>query len=459
MKKKLIIGTLSLAILFSFTSCEKFLDVEPREFTPDQSTIIDETSAKTAVRGIYNALRSNDYYGYEFQLLGMFSGDNVVYVGSQIVRQQLTNHTVRADFSGLETAWVAIYNTINRANNVIAKVPELPVTGTFTQEVKNGLIGEAYFIRALAYFDLARTWGGVQIVLTPTASVQNTPQVKRSTLEQTYIHVLADLDKAENLLPETTNRIRATKKTVWALKARYYLYQKDWDQAISYATKIIDDVANYDLVKPYSSFYANNTSGTKESVFELYYDINSVSTQASQWRPSTEGGVAWIRPSNNVVDLLTDPTVGGDRSVLVEKQVINGVENWFGNLYYRANRTDPAFLIRTAELYLIRAEALAERDAVGDRVAALADLNKIRDRANIALLTLTDVSSKADLLLAIENENRVEFALENHRWYDLVRTGRAQDVLGITNPNRLVLPIPYNQTRIDPNLDPNIGLD
>src|SRR5690606_13829434 len=111
---------------------------------------------------------------------------------------------------------------------------------------RDGLIGEAYFIRALAYFDLARTWGGVQLILKPTASASSLPDVKRSSLQDTYAQVLADLGEAEALLPATTNRIRATKKTVWALKARYYLYQKEWDEAIDYATRIIDDKANYD---------------------------------------------------------------------------------------------------------------------------------------------------------------------------------------------------------------------
>ncbi len=465
MNKKIIIKTWSAAVLILFASCDKFLSVDPQEYLSDEATIVDEGSARSAVRGIYDELRSNNYYGQEFHWLSLLSADNTVYVGSQIVRQQLTNHTVRADFAGIESAWNAIYSTINRANNVIDKVPDLPITADFTQATKDGFIGEAYFVRALAYFDLARTWGGVQLVLEPTTSPNDLPNVERSTLQGTYAQVLEDLNNAEALLPETTNRIRATKKTVWALKARYHLYQKEWDEAIDYATRIIDDTDNYELVRPYSAFYAGNASGTKESVFELYYDINNTNNQRYQWQPSTRGGVAWIKPSNpvnnepgNIVELLIDPNIGGDRSALVELQTINNAPNWFGLLYYRDNSTDPAFIIRTAELYLIRAEALAERDASGDK-DSLADLNAVRARANVPLLGITDVATKTDLLLAIENENRVEFALENHRWYDLVRTGRAQSVLNIASTNRLLLPIPYSQIQVDPNLKQNPGLD
>jgi hypothetical protein len=127
-----------------------------------------------------------------------------------------------------------------------------------------------------------------------------------------------------------------------------------------------------------------------------------------------------------------------------------------GNLYYRTDRTDPAFLIRTAELYLIRAEALAQRNGPGDLTAALADLNAIRSRANIKPL---QGLGAAALLQAVEDENRVEFALENHRWYNLLRTGRAQQVLNISSVNRLLLPIPYAQVSIDPDLQQNPGLD
>ena len=432
-----------------FFSCHKFLDVKPKISISDDLTITDASSANTAVRGIYNALESNDYYGYTFQTLGFFSGDNIQYVGSQTVNQQLTNHAVISDLAALSTSWLAIYNTINRANNVLAKVPAIASGAGFPDSVKGQLLGEAYFLRALAYFDLARTWGGVQLILKPTVSASDLQAVKRSSLADTYAQVLSDLKAAEPLLPLTTNRIRATRKTVWAVLARYYLYQKDWTNADTYATKLITD-NNYTLLKPYNSFFANNAANTKESVFELYYNTTVTNQQASQWQPSTNGGVGWIKPTDAVVALLNDVTIGGSRSTLVQKVVSsNGTVNWYGNLYYRTVGTDPAFLIRIAELYLIRAEARAQNE---DYTGANADLNAIRSRAS---LDPVDIQDKDALLLAIENENRVEFAFEDHRWYDLVRTGRAGTVLGITDSRKFLLPIPYAQLAVDTNLEQN----
>lgn len=445
--KYITLATLTLSLFFS---CKKFLDVNPKDQVSDTQTIIDGTSAQTAVRGIYNELESNDYYGYTFQTLGFFSGDNIKYVGSQTVNQQLTNHAVSSDLAALNTSWAAIYNVINRANNVLAKVPGLASSSAFPDSVKNQLVGEAYFLRALAYFDLARTWGGVQLILTPTTAASSQTSVKRSSLADTYAQVLKDLTQAENLLSNTTNRIRATRKTAYALHARYSLYQKDWANAILYAGKLIGD-SNYTLLTPYNSFFANNAANTAESVFELYYNTTVTNSEASQWQPATKGGVGWVVPTSGIVTLLTNPLNGGNRNTLLQTVVSQGVTSYFGNLYYRSPGTDPAFLIRIAELYLIRAEAEAQQ---GSTDAAATDLNAVRARAGLGA---TAASTQADLLLAIEDENRLEFSFEDHRWYDLVRTGRAQTVLGITDSNKLLLPIPYAQLQVDPNLTQNPG--
>ncbi|MDB5116795.1 MAG: starch-binding protein [Mucilaginibacter sp.] len=439
-----IYGVLAAMLL----SCNKSLDVSPKDQTSDDLTIVDGNSAQTAVRGIYYELESNDYYGYTFQTLGFFSGDNIQYVGSQTVNQQLTNHAVSSDLAALNTSWSAIYNTINRANNVLAKVPSLATTATFTDALKNQLLGEAYFLRALGYFDLARTWGGVQLILTPTVSAADQTKLKRSSQADTYAQVLKDLTQAETLLPNTTNRIRATRKTAYALHARLALYQNDWANAELYATKIITD-NSYVLIAPYNAFFANNATATQESIFELYYNTNVTNSEASQWQPTTNGGVGWVIPSSSIVTLLTNPLTGGNRNTLIQTVVSSGVTKYYGNLYYRAPGTDPAFLIRLAEVYLIRAEARAQQSNLIGANSAASDLNAVRARAGLAVTTAT---TQSDLLLAIENENRVEFAFEDHRWYDLVRTGRAGAVLGITDNSKLLLPIPYAQTLIDPNL-------
>jgi hypothetical protein len=233
------------------------------------------------------------------------------------------------------------------------------------------------------------------------------------------------------------------------------LYNKDWVNAELYATKIISDNANYRLLKPFGSFFQNDARGTPESVFELFYSAAELNGHRGQWQPQQNGGTRQWAPNDAVVALINNPLIAGTRNVLVAKDNQN---RWYGNLYYRSPATDPSYVIRIAELYLIRAEARANQAADGATVldekilAAAGDLNAVRDRAGLAVTTAT---SKADVLLAIENERRLEFAFEPHRWFDLVRTGRAAAVLNIADTRKYLMPLPNDQLLIDPALRPN----
>lgn len=439
-----------ILLLVTLSACSKFLEVNPKDTIPDDVAITDKASAQAALRGVYRGLASDGYYGNSFQSIGYLSGDNIQWTGSQSIVQQFIEHKVKADNATVAAVWVAIYATINKANNVIAKVPELQDASLTTAE-RNQLVGEASFIRALAYFDLARTWGGVQIVLTPTTSSADKKGIKRSTLAQTYAQVLADLTAAEPLLalPTVQNPVRANKETVWALRARFHLYQKEWELAESNAAKVISNTTNYQLLKPFNSFFTPASAvATKESVFELSYSPTYTSAHRNQWQPPANGGTRQIAPNNAVIALLNDPLVGGTRSTQLAK---TSAGLWYSNLYYRSPATDPAYLIRIAELYLIRAEARANLEKLTE---AKQDLDAVRDRAG---LTGSPAATKADLLLAIENERRVEFVFEPHRWFDLIRTNRAATVLNLTDAKRYVLPIPANELTIDPALEPNDG--
>jgi hypothetical protein len=452
MKTKYILASSFIVSLLALTACSDFLDVSPQDsLTANEIVIKDKASAESAVRGVYSGLADAGYYGTSFQSIAYLSGDNVQWTGSQSQVQEFINHKVNADNATISSAWNAIYRTINRANYVISDVPQVsdPV---LTDALRNQYLGEAYFIRALAYFDLARTWGGVPIILAPTRVPTDNIEIGRSTQAATYTQALSDLETAEPLLPETTDRYRATRKTVWALKSRYYLYQQNWVKAEEYASKLIADT-KYRLLKPFSSFSTNNARGTEESVFEIFYNgTTEQNTHRNQWQPQTNGGTRQWAPNDAFVKLANDPLIGGNRSVLVAKDNQN---RWYGNLYYSATSADPSYIFRIAELYLIRAEARAQQNKLDD---AKSDLNAVRDRAG---LTATTATAQADILLAIENERRIEFALEAHRWFDLVRTDRAVTVLGIKAEEkfRYLLPLPADQILVDKTLakDQNPG--
>ena len=452
---KNIKGLLLLLIVIQAASCKKYLESTPVGAVSDEAPIVDKASVETALRGVYRQLASSGYYGETYVTLGYFpSGDikNLTTGGAA----NLVNVNFRADDLNFNTAWNAIYNTINRANHVIAKTAAVE-DPALTQELKNKYIGEAKFIRALAYFDLARAWGGVQIILGPTSSLIDRASVQRSTLEQTYEQVLKDLQDAEQALPDQVNRIRATRRTVWALRARLHLYRQEWALAEEYATKLIDLSTDYTLVKPFSAWFKNNVVATPESIFELEYSAINPSAIRAQMQHPTNGGTYRYAPNDRFVQLLNDSLVSGGRKALIGSVTQGGTTIWFGNLYYRLPATDPAYILRIAEMYLIRAEARAHLNKTAE---SLADLNEIRKRAEVPEL---NISTADELLVAIEGERRVEFAFEAHRWFDLTRTGRAEAVLEALDPNTKVepyeslFPIPITQIQLDNNLTQNEG--
>lgn len=423
------------------------LDVQPFQQLPDDGAITDAGSARAALLGAYSNVQN--YYQLNYPVLGYLPGDNVRFNGTLNQFLQIDQNALSADNVIITETWTQIYQAINSANNVIANVPAL-TDPLLTAAEKSQLQGEAYFIRALGYFDLARAWGGVPLVLTPTRSVADGQGVKRSTQAQTYDQVLADLTQAETLLPDGTTRNRAVKSTARALRARLHLYRQQWTDAEQYATQVLTN-KNYSLVSPYRSFFSAPFL-SPESVFELSYSIADANSHWNNWYPSALGGQYTLQPTPDFVTLVNRADAGGNRNALIATVKSGGTDFVYGNLYNRAaQRDDPSYVIRVAELYLIRAEARARQ---GNLTDALADLNAVRSRAG---LTASTAATTASLLRAIEDERRVEFAFEADRWFDLVRTGRAGEVLGVTDQRKWLFPVPFNDVAADPDLEQNPG--
>ena len=438
---------LLLLVLGANTACDRFLEVKPAQQVADEQAITNAGGARAAILGAYSQAQA--YYQLNYPVLGYLPADNVIFNGTLNQYLQVDQNALSADNVIITETWTQLYRVINSANHIIAKVPVLsdPALG---EAERNQLLGEAYFLRALAYFDLGRGWGGVPLILTPTATVSDGTGKPRSTLAQTYDQVLADLTEAEQLLPEGVTRNRAVKNTARALRARLHLYRGQWTEAENYATQVLSN-SNYSLVAPYRSFFTAPFL-SPESVFELTYSNADQNSQWNNWFPSQLGGQFTLQPSPAFVGLVNDPKVGGNRSTLLATVRIGNNTVTYGNLYNRsAQRDDPAYVLRTAELYLIRSEA---RTRQGKLPEALADLNAVRSRAGVEPAT---ASTEETLLLALENERRVEFAFEADRWFDLVRTERVDDVLGITDRNKWLFPIPFNDVAADPELEQNPG--
>ena len=442
-------GIYLIFIGLAFASCEKYLSESPTDSILSESAITDAGTARAAIIGAYDAVQG--YYASSYPTLGTITADNVIFNGTLSQYLQLDQNAVPTDNVITVSAYQGIYKAINSSNSVIAGLSNGSIKDPLlTDAEKNKILGEAYFIRALGYFDLARGWGGVQIQLKPTTDLSTLKGIKRSSLSETYDQVLADLVQAETLLPEdATTRNRAQKSTVRALRAWLHLYREQWADAENYATQVIANSTKYSLVKPYKTFFTAPFL-SPESVFELTFSSNDKNSFWNLWYPSTVGGQFTLKPSNPLVAKLNDATTGGTRKTLIAGTG-TGV---YGVLYNTiSSSTDPSYVIRLAELYLIRAEARAKKSSP-DLTGAISDLNLIRARSDVQPFT---GSTQADVIQAIEDENSLEFAFESHRWFDLVRTKRVGTVLGVANTNYWLFPIPYSDGLSDPDVVQNPG--
>jgi hypothetical protein len=443
---KYIAGLSLITLSLFFASCESYLEETPTGSISSEKAITDVGTARAAIIGAYDAVQG--YYASNYPTLGTIPADNVIFNGTLSQYLQLDQNAVPTDNVITVATYQGIYKAINSANAVIASVGDIS-DPLLTDTEKNKILGEAYFIRALGYFDLARGWGGVQLQLKPTTDLSVLKGIKRSTLSETYDQVLADLVKAETLLPEdATTRNRAQKSTVRALRARLHLYREQWADAESYATQVISNT-KYSLVKPFKTFFTSPFLSA-ESVFELTFTSNDKNSFWNLWYPSTVGGQFTLKPSDGLVTKLNDSTIGGTRKTMIA----GSGTTVYGVLYNTiSSSTDPSYVIRIAELYLIRAEARAKKTNP-DLAGAISDLNLVRARADVPAFTGT---TQAEVIRAIEDENSVEFAFESHRWFDLVRTKRAGAVLGLTNTNYWLFPIPYSDILSDPDVTQNPG--
>lgn len=448
MKIKNYIYTVSATLLL--TACN--LDTEPETAISGSGVIVDETTAETVLIGGYDAAQS--FIGLQIVSFNTAS-DNVIGFGSTGASVPLLQAAGAAAFDPTSGGgYNSYYSGINQANQLIADIPGIS-DGLFTGNSKNTKLAEGYFLRALAYFGLARTYGGVPIVLVPSTSGHSADGIKRSSYEETLAQVESDLNQAEALFDNSlSTRARASKWAVYALKARLYLYQKRWDKAEEYATKVLDN-SLFALTPEVKDWYENTLSS--DAIFELVFNTADKNPIYTYYLPAGLGGRLDYVPSGELVQLLLNKDISGKRSQLIAKQSADS-EQYVIQQYNKTDGTSSFPVLRLEEQYLIRAEARAQQGKLNE---AVDDINVIRKRAEVALIDASDIS-KEDVLLTLETERRLELAFDGHRYNDIIRTGRAPEVFGAINEvykdsRYWVFPLPWTVISADPDLEQNPG--
>lgn len=420
--------TLCLALLI--ISCENLVEIDPpRTDLTRKSVFQSDATANAAMLDIYFQISSIEGMGGVLNSISFFgtlsSDESRNLVTFSTAFQAISDNALLPDNSQVLRLWSDLYLCIYKTNAILEG---LESSSGVTTALKDQLTGEAKFIRAFCHFYLTNFFGDVPIVLS-TDYLKN-QNIARSPQSLVYEQIFADLTDAQDLLTEDYSfskgeRTRANRDVATAMLARAYLYAGNWSAAESESSKLI----------------------AKESVFSLP-PLEDVFKKASpeailHFPPPT--GVVFDRTiarsySRLQPELLAAFETNDNRRTTWTTTASRADKYKSGD----ASFSEYAMVMRLAEQYLIRAEARAHLDKLTE---AQEDINKIRNRAG---LTNTSAADQQALLLAIEHERRMELFLEwGHRWFDLKRLNRANEILGALKPDwqatDVLYPIPEAQ--------------
>lgn len=449
----------------SFISCEDFLEIDaPKDKVVREDVFNNEATTLSALTGIYNQLFLSEFSnGAEFSVtfLAGLSADNVKNISTtNFARMEFEQNEISPTNSNNLFIWSSAYNMVYLTNSFLEGLQESEV---LTQELKNSLEGEIRFIRAFTYFYLVNLYGDIPLILSTDYSENQL--ASRKPQQEVYDQIIEDLQFSIQNLPEgyeNGDRTRINKYAAMALLSRVYLYLENWDEAEHLSSQVISQSSTYKILTDLDQIFLANS---EEAIWQI--------------SPIGQGGM--VSHTNDGFLFLIDPlrpffaktklnedliSIFGDTDIRLSKWVgFNESKNaFFSRKYKIGNSTEfpiveYSMVLRLAEQYFIRAEARAQQ---GNISGAIEDLNIIRNRAGIELLSETDVEiTKEEMLDKIFEERRKELFTEwGHRWLDLKRTGRAQEILG-ENPlweaTDELYPIPAEEIEKNPNLTQNIG--
>lgn len=484
MKNRWIRILLPIIVLVLVSACsEDFLEKEPLGRVSEDAYFQTPAQAEEAVNAVYNMLRRWEVHVFSYVGMTDIASDDAD-KGSTATDAsfllELDNFTLNSTNIAPLTVWNGYFQGIHRANVAIERIPAIEMDET----LKNRLVAEAKFLRAYYYFNLVRWFGGVPLntkPLTPDEFKQ-----PRASKEEIYAQIIQDLTDAAAVLPLRSKYAaadlgRATKGAAEGMLARVYLTLGDFTKVEQYALSVINS-QEYELYPSYEKLFQKEGENSKESLFEVQTTADAQRLGGSQYnevqgvRGVPNLGWGFNRPSDDLVRAYEsgDPRreatvlyVGEilpDGSAIIEDnpEIINERYNQKAWVPRRADAANGAGggnirILRYADVLLMAAEALNEN---GKPTEALNYLNQVRKRARGTRTNiLPDVAfvSKEQLRDRIWKERRVELALEQQRWFDLVRQKRAAAVLkalgkSFVEGKHELFPIPQNEVDLSGGL-------
>ncbi len=482
LKNKLLLP--AALVLLATNACQKdFLDRKPLGDATFDTFFENADQATYAVNAVYQQFRQWDCISLPWIAVTDIISDDADKGSTPtdaLYLLEIDDFSFDATNSSFSGVWRGYYNAIARANLAILRIPDVDMDET----LKKRLIGESKFLRAYSYFLLVQWFGDVPIITAPLGGDAYYNQ-ERKPVQEVYAQIERDLLDAVDALPEKSKYAaadlgRATKGAAKGILAKLYMVKKDFVNAEKYCLEIINS-KEYSLLNRYGDNFLPVGENSMESVFEINAaalpPIDGVTGPGATPFNMIQGvrgipnlGWGFNRPSDNLVssyengDPRREATViyvnevlpDGTTQVQDNPEIVNERYNqkaWVpAHTGLQDNGPGNIRILRYADILLLAAEALNENGKSAD---ALIYLNQVRKRArgtNNFILPDVTVTDQSQLRDRIYKERRVELAMEQQRWFDLLRWGRAEQVLQAVGKNFVagkheLLPIP--QTEID----------
>ncbi len=423
----------SLLLIGTLSACdEDFTLLAP----PSQKNAADfyQTAAdfQQAIFGVYDALQKRGTFNMGYWIAGEMRSDNtdagedVTGLAGQLAALDTFEELPTNDY--VQAIWADSYRGIARANVVLARLPKAELSA----ELRAQFEGEALFLRALFYYYLAQIFCNIPLILEETTS-PNQP-INQVPASQVYAQLIQDLRRAEELLPVRWPRGqegRATKGAAATLLAKIYLIVGDRNSAATVLRRIINNYG-YRLLPDYAALWGPENENNPESIFEVQYKAGGRGEgspfvdQFVPWSTAT-GGQTGNRPTLDM-QRAYEP---GDRRFLISMdtayvdargntQQARYIKKYLSRPFALFDAENNFIVFRYADVLLMLAEALGE----GPEAYEL--INQVRRRAGLPDIGPNTPGTFEEKLL---RERRVELAFENHRWFDLLRFGKAIEIM------------------------------
>ena len=493
-----------LLMSFSFTSCSDFLDEKPYSELTNENLGIDNTTdsvkyttatqAEQLITAAYGDFAS-EFWQLDMYIMNDAQSDNAYAGEDKDQTRQIDELRLLASNGTASRDWGYLYKHIAKANTILNWVPQIsdPV---LTESRKNEILGEASFMRAISYFNLVRIYGSVPLIVKdiPEINIGNIDEVypliypKQSSVADVYLQIISDLEFAQANVPEySANKFKISKAFVNLILAQVYatkdgFVDTNWTKVKEYAEAVVNDT-RYDLMPNYNDLFSVaslpdngvlphlnlDNENCKESIFEV--DYNSWTTLGN-WAGQMFFGIDWKKFNTPSIDLYNSfaaaDSIRRNASIIFYNMTGKWTDAYWSSANYpfcwkiRAQESNNIILYRLPEAILLLAEA---ENQLGNITESQKLINRVRTRAGLANTTAT---TKDALQLAIENENRFEFAFEGKRWFDLKRRNRFIEVMKNCRDHQknyaasmqeyqLLWPIPQSEMQLNSNLIQNEG--